>query len=137
MGIGASNEVLPEKEIKQEVKKERSRSKSKKGTKRSKSRTGMRTTKSRTGRRSTKSKEKKAAKAGKEMERNTPEVSEMKRNTGGTLEERGVLALERVAVSMEALVRMAMIAMMMKMVMESSIKVQIPNSDADQQYSAS
>ena len=122
MGIGASNEVLPEKEIKQEVKKERSRSKSKKGKKRSKSRTG---------RRSTKSKEKKAAKAGKEMERNTPEAS------GGTLEERGVLALERVAVSMEALVRMAMIAMMMKMVMESSIKVQIPNSDADQQYSAS
>ena len=131
MGIGASNEVLPEKEIKQEVKKERSRSKSKKGTKRSKSRTGMRTTKSRTGRRSTKSKEKKAAKAGKEMERNTPEAS------GGTLEERGVLALERVAVSMEALVRTTMIAMMMKMVMESSIKVQIPNSDADQQYSAS
>ena len=76
--------------------------------------------------------EKKSTKAGKEMERNTSEeekkgtskASEKKKNAGGTLEERGVLALERVADSMEALVRTTMIVMMMKMVIESFIKVQ-------------
>ena len=134
MGIGASSEVLTEDEINQEVKQERSRSKSKKGKKRSKSRSGKSTAKSRSRRRSSKSKkEKKSTEASKGMEKNpsqeekkgTSKVSGMKRDAaGGTLEERGVLALERVADSMEALVRTTLIAMMMKMVMESSIKVQ-------------
>ena len=43
-------------------------------------------------------------------------------DVGGTLEERGVLALERVADSLGSLVRATLIVMMMKM--ELSIKVQ-------------
>ena len=46
----------------------------------------------------------------------------MKRSADGSLDERGVLALERVADSMEALVRTSMIVMMKKM--ETCIKVE-------------
>ena len=84
MGIGASSEVLTEDQINQEVKKEMSsRSKSKKGEKSTKASKGM---------------EKNAS---QEEKKSTSKASGMKRDAvGGTLEERGVLALERVATSM-------------------------------------
>ena len=51
-----------------------------------------------------------------EEKKNALKASGMKGDdVGGTLEERGVLALERVADSMEALVRTTLIVMMMKM----------------------
>ena len=94
MGIGASSEVLTVDEIDQE-----------KSTKADK-RMDKEETNGNTG-----------STLGKE---DTSKASEVKRNTGGPLEERGVLALERMADSMEALVRTT--KMRNRMVMESSIK---------------
>ena len=56
------------------------------------------------------------------------------KNAGDTMEERGVLALEKVAGSMEALVRTTMLEVMMNEDDENGVIYQgsIPNHETDQ-----